>query len=98
MKNFDKSWDLEYSKGNALNEYPFDFIVTLTFKYFGKVKNKGSVKVLDVRCGAGNNSEFFAREGFDVFGIDGSDTAIKYTKERFKNKGLNVFRRYTRHR
>ncbi len=89
MKNFDKSWELEYSKGNALNEYPFDFIVTLTFKYFGKVKNKGSVKVLDVRCGAGNNSEFFAREGFDVFGIDGSDTAIKYTKERFKKKGLN---------
>ncbi len=41
MKNFDKSWELEYSKGNALNEYPFDFIVTLTFKYFGKVKNKG---------------------------------------------------------
>jgi len=88
MQNFDVSWEEEYSKGNALNKYPFDFVVSLTFNLFGHVEDKAQVKILDVGCGAGNNSVFFAREGFDVYGIDGSNTAIEYIQKIFQEEKL----------
>ena len=48
----------------------------------GKKVKKGSV--LDICCGAGTHSIYLAKKGFDVTGIDISDTAIKTAKERAK--------------
>ena len=86
--NFDNSWEEEYQKGNALNKYPFDLVVSLVFQHFGKIKDKSKISVLDVGCGAGNNSLFFAQEGFDLLGIDGSPTVIEHVKSIFKEKNL----------
>lgn len=83
-RHFDVSWEDLYSKGRMLNRYPHDRVVSIAFKYFGSVKNRANVRILDLGCGAGNNSWFFAREGFDVTGIDASETAIKFAR-----KGLN---------
>lgn len=63
MRHFDNSWEMEYSRGNALNKYPFDFVVSLAFNYFGKTKDKSKVKILDIGCGAGNHSVFFCTRG-----------------------------------
>jgi SAM-dependent methyltransferase len=87
-EHFDKSWELQYSKGRMLNRYPHDRVVSLTFKYFGNVKDKSKIKVLDLGCGAGNNSWFFAKEGFDVTGIDASETAIEFARKRFESEKL----------
>lgn len=57
-------------------------------RHFSSVSNRSEIQVLDLGCGAGNNSYFFAREGFSVTGIDASPTAIEYVKKRFKNEGL----------
>ena len=92
MKNtgFDNFWENSYSQGKQLNKYPFDLVVSIVFQYFGDVCNRKDVRILDLGCGAGNHSWFFSREGFDVVGIDGSKSAIKYISERLKSEGLSA--------
>jgi len=50
---------------------------------FGKIKDKSSIRVLDVGCGTGSNLWFLAREGYSISGIDGSEEAVRQAKERF---------------
>jgi len=85
---YDKNWKEIYESGKMLNKYPFDALVTFTFRKFGKIKDKSKIKVLDIGCGAGNNSWFFAKEGFDITGIDISKHAIEYAKKRFEEEDL----------
>lgn len=40
-------------------------------------------KVLDVGCGSGVFTAFFADLGFDVVGVDISQTAVRYAKQRY---------------
>ncbi len=46
------------------------------------------MRILDLGCGPGACSWYLAREGFAVFGIDGSPTAISQSQERLKDEGL----------
>jgi len=86
-KSFDKKWESNvYSKGRQFNSYPFDILVSITANKFFHLplKQRRKIKVLDLGCGAGNNAKFFAENGFSVFGIDGSKTAVNACKKRFK--------------
>ncbi len=49
-------------------------------------------KLLDLGCGRGRNSFFFARKGFDVVGVDISDVAIASAK---KQQGTHTCRFYS---
>jgi len=42
-------------------------------------------KVLDLGCGLGNDSFYFAQSGHDVIGIDFSEEAIKQNKEKYNS-------------
>lgn len=84
------TWEKVYSEGKMLNKYPHDRLVSLTFRYFGNIKNKAKVKVLDLGCGAGNNLTFFASEGFDVTGLEYSKSAIEFCKERLSEFNLDA--------
>ncbi len=89
MSNFNELWETElYGKGNYLNRYPFDNVVTFLFRNYPREKKREAIKIMEVGCGAGNNLWFAAREGFNVTGIDGSKTAIQYAKDRFTAEGL----------
>jgi len=74
-----------YSKGRQLNLYPYDILVSVVArKYFSILRGKRSkLKVLDLGCGGGNNAKFLAESGFKVFGLDGSDSAVRACRERF---------------
>lgn len=92
--SFDKSWEknkylivrqsdkFPYEKSNR---YPYDLLVSIVAKKFFNIsKNKRKeIKVLDLGCGTGNNAKFLAENGFDVYGIDCSESAIKICKEIF---------------
>jgi ubiquinone/menaquinone biosynthesis C-methylase UbiE len=47
-------------------------------------------KLLDLGCGNGWLSIWFAQQGFDVRGIDSSRTAIKEAKEKDKKESLTI--------
>lgn len=67
-------------------ETPPNALVELSER--GKVN---SCKTIDLGCGAGNYAIYFASIGFDVTGVDISQTAIKIAKENAKKKGVKSY-------
>lgn len=53
-------------------------------------KDRSKIKILDLGCGTGNHVWYLAREGFSVYGIDGSKTAIKFAKKKLGQEGLKA--------
>jgi len=81
------SWENKvYSKGKQISHYPHNLVISLVASNLFPVK-KGS-KMLDLGCGTGNNAKFMAENGFQVYGIDGSSTAIDYCIKEFKRLKL----------
>ena len=87
-KTFDPTWESLYSKGFHLNRYPFDSVVSFIYNYKPDDVSYEETKILEVGCGAANNLWFAAREGFNVSGVDASESAIRYARNRFKNDKL----------
>ncbi|WFR58478.1 class I SAM-dependent methyltransferase [Anaerocolumna sp. AGMB13025] len=52
-------------------------------------KAKGFKKILDIGCGKGRHALLFAEFGFDVSGIDISESAVNSSSELLKEKGFN---------
>lgn len=73
-------------KDNYKSKYPEPAL--LEFIKFLK-QNKVNGKVLDLGCGNGRNCVAFAKQGFDVCGIDVSESAIDLAKKNAKES--NVF-------
>jgi len=85
-------WENIYSGGSQLNKYPFDQVVSFVFRNRPptlRAENKKGINIMELGCGVGNNLWFAAREGFNVTGIDISESAIAYAKKRFSDEGLN---------
>ena len=82
----DPVWEEKYSHGHQ-QRYPWDAIVSFVYRA-SKNKEHKEVSILEVGCGTGGNLWFAAREGFQVFGIDGSDSAIQQAQRRFLEEGL----------
>lgn len=85
--NINKIWENQiYIGGKQINKYPDHTIIPLLMSV--PEKQRSGMRVLEVGCGAGNNLWMAAREGFFVFGVDISLTAINYAKKRFSDDGL----------
>ena len=52
-----------------------------------KIKGR---KILDIGCGSGTQAIFFAKNGFDVTGIDIAPSAIKIAKERAEKENVKI--------
>ena len=48
-------------------------------------------KALDICCGAGTNTVYLAKQGFEVTGIDISPTAIEYAKAKAAQAKVKIF-------
>ena len=46
--------------------------------------------MLDFGCGAGANTWFLAREGFDTYAFDGSEFAIRNAKNKLEKEGVHA--------
>lgn len=93
MKSFNKIWENKiYSRGRCLNNYPYDLVVSLVVKNFFSLswRERKKINMLDLGCGAGNHAKFLAENGFTVYGLDGSGTAVKHCRRKFKNLGLKA--------
>ena len=72
-------WEKVYSASifRNKNQYPSEEIISFMMRNYGEIKNKSSIKVLDMGCGWGNNLKFLKHQGFSGTGIDTSKTAIQ---------------------
>ena len=54
------------------------------------LKGRAMKRMLDIGCGFGRNSLYLIKEGFDTYGFDNSEIAIKALRRRLKEKGLKM--------
>lgn len=59
---------------------------------FVKLEKSGKIQgqILDVGCGAGENTLFFSEKGYDITGVDFTPSAIAMAKQRAKQRHLNA--------
>ncbi len=79
-------WNSVYTQFDGKRDFvwknkPTDFFIEKT----GFLKSHGIKKILDAGCGDGRNLTEFAKQGFEVTGIDISDIALKKCAELTKN-------------
>ena len=51
---------------------------------------RDEIRILDFGCGGGAHTWYLAREGFDTYAFDGSNSAVEKLKTRLKKEGLNA--------
>jgi SAM-dependent methyltransferase len=79
------SWDPVWEdvfRQQAWGKYPGEDLIRFVARNFYQAPSRQNVKLLEVGCGPGANLWFMAREGFAVYGVDGSATAISQARER----------------
>ena len=60
------------------------------YYYAEKWKREGRKSVLDLGCGLGRHSVFFARQGFKTTAVDLSEEAIRFLKDYRKEQNVDV--------
>lgn len=84
---FDQRWE-QIFKSQAWGQYPSEDVVRFIASRFKNVADRTQIRALDVGCGGGAHTWFLAREGFDAFGIDGSESAIQQAMALLERDGL----------
>lgn len=93
FKHKKTSWDSTWEKifkSKTWGRYPPEELVRFISRNFGSLPMKSNIKILDLGCGTGACSWYLSREGYQVFGIDGSETAISIAKDRLESENLNA--------
>jgi len=80
-------WEEKYAAGHK-ERYPWDSVVSFVHRNVPHGLPRGEVKIDEVGCGTASNLWFAAREGFLVWGVDGSASAIATARRRFKDDSL----------
>ena len=86
--SWDKNWEKIF-QNKEWGKYPAEDLIRFIANNFYKYKKRNRIKILEIGCGTGSNLWFIAREGFSVYGIDGSKTAIGIAKKRLDNEVPN---------
>ncbi len=74
-------WEESIYQSGKFPRCPYDYIASFVFRN-APPKARNEVRILEVGCGAGNNSWFLSQEGFACCGTDGAPSAINYAKAR----------------
>lgn len=88
VESFDQTWESIHQE-QEWGKYPSEEVIRFVARNY-YTKDRKSIRILDAGCGTGAIAWFLAREGFSVYGFDGSKTAIEKGKQRMQNEGLTV--------
>ena len=87
-----KIWDKVYSNDSSFfGDEPSKFAL-MCYEDFAKHKVK---KILELGCGQGRDSIFFASKGLEVSAIDSSKVAIENLTAKTKESSLNIYLKNT---
>lgn len=87
-KSFNEEWEIVHS-GQEWGMYPTEHVIRFIARNYYS-SNREQIKILDFGCGAGAQTWYLAREGFDVYGFDGSESAIEKVRCRFEKEHLKA--------
>jgi SAM-dependent methyltransferase len=82
---WDPIWE-EVFMNKEWGRYPSEDLIRFVARNFYKCHPRDEVRFLEVGCGPGANLWYLAREGFNVFGLDGSKKAIELAEKRLSNE------------
>ena len=82
-------WEREIYGAGRFPRCPYSELASFVYRNEPKQPRK-QTRILEVGCGAGNNLWFFAHEGFQVAGTDGSETALAFARRRIEEDGLTA--------
>ncbi len=72
---------------SAVGGYPSENVIRFVARNYYS-SDRSETKILDFGCGAGAHTWYLAREGFQTYAFDGSESAVKNTKDKLKKEGL----------
>lgn len=82
-------WDVIF-RDREWGKYPPEELVRFIARNFYSTPDRKAVKILEVGCGPGANLWYLSREGFSVYGMDGSQVALEKARNRLAGEGLEV--------
>lgn len=85
----DAAWEKIFSE-RPWGKYPSEDVIRFVARHFYKAPDRKQVRILDLGCGGGSQTWYMAREGFDVYSIDGSPSAIKQTQHLLADNNLTA--------
>ena len=86
-----KIWDKVYSNDSAFfGEEPSDFAQ----KCYSDFKRYDVKRLLELGCGQGRDSVFFASNGLDVYAVDSSKVAIENINQKIRGKNISLHLSY----
>lgn len=78
---WDPVWEEIFNQQGWGSKYPSEDLIRFVARNFYKAPVHRDVKILEVGCGPGANLWYMAREGFTVYGNDGSQIAVSRARE-----------------
>jgi len=84
MKAWDEIWKSDKYRGRWLEPDP------LVTSLLPKFKEEGIKTVLDLGFGIGRHAILFAKDGFDVYGIDSSPTGLEYATKWAEEEKIDL--------
>ncbi len=81
--NQQQFWQNKWDKKKERNPNPF------AKKVYATIKNKRYKTMLDIGCGDGRDSLYFARKGYAVTAVDFSLSGITFLKSEIKKKNIH---------
>lgn len=74
----------------AWGRYPGEDVIRFVMRHFSNAQQRQNIRILEIGCGTGANIWFLAREGIQVFGLDGSSVALDIARKRFSEESLEA--------
>jgi len=87
--SWDPIWE-QIFKTRDWGKYPPEELIRFVARNFFSEPDRKAIRILELGCGTGANIWFLGREGFDAYGIDGSQTAIAKAEKRMQDEGLKT--------
>lgn len=81
-----KQWENVFNKEGKIFEKPHDDMKKIS----KELKKRNVQKILDLGSGSGRHLIYLSELGFEVFGIDISETGIKMSRDMLNKKGLKA--------